>query len=475
MNFRRNLLFKLYKLSDICILITALLITFYITSYPSELIPFKEILTLRIRLINFIWLLVMIFIWYSVFTLSNLYRSRRLESEILVARDIFIATFLGTVIYFICSLFLGITDAPLYFWSVFWLASATLTIFFRVVLLKTFLEKVRLRGRNLNSVIIVGTNRRAYEFAKMLTDKKELGCQVIGFVDQSLHDPQEDINILGTLDNISEILSNNVVDEIIIALPIKSFYDNIQQVVQAAEEQGVPTRFLSHLFDTKIASLNIDFLDDFSTLKISSGPHESWQYSVKRMLDIVFSIILIVIFLPVMLLAAVAILIDSPGPILYKQLRIGKNKRIFQLYKFRTMVVNAENMQAELEKYNEMDGPVFKIHRDPRVIKVGRWLRAFSIDELPQLFNVLIGEMSLVGPRPLPVRDYSGFDQNWQRRRFSVSPGITCTWQVNGRNNVSFEKWMKMDMEYIDKWSLSLDIMILLKTLPAVLKRHGAS
>jgi lipopolysaccharide/colanic/teichoic acid biosynthesis glycosyltransferase len=161
--------------------------------------------------------------------------------------------------------------------------------------------------------------------------------------------------------------------------------------------------------------------------------------------------------------------------VFFIQERVGLNKRRFRLYKFRTMVADAEERRREIEHLNEASGPVFKIRNDPRCTPVGKFLRKTSIDELPQLFNVLKGDMSLVGPRPLPVRDYQGFDQDWQRRRFSVRPGITCLWQINGRSSTPFEKWMELDMEYIDRWSLGLDFKILAKTIPAVLKGAGAA
>ncbi len=176
-----------------------------------------------------------------------------------------------------------------------------------------------------------------------------------------------------------------------------------------------------------------------------------------------------------MVVTAIAIKLSSPGPVFFVQKRIGYNKRVFRLYKFRTMVENAEKSQQVLEKLNEMDGPVFKIQDDPRITPIGRWLRRLSIDELPQLYNVIRGDMSLVGPRPLPIRDYNGFGKDWQRRRFSVRPGLTCLWQINGRNNTTFENWMKLDLEYIDNWSFLGDMKILLKTVPAVFNGEGAS
>jgi lipopolysaccharide/colanic/teichoic acid biosynthesis glycosyltransferase len=175
------------------------------------------------------------------------------------------------------------------------------------------------------------------------------------------------------------------------------------------------------------------------------------------------------------LVAALLIKRSSPGPVFFVQERVGLNKRRFRLYKFRTMVADAEEKLAELEGLNELSGPVFKIKNDPRITPIGRFLRKASVDELPQLFNVLIGDMSLVGPRALPVRDYNGFDRDWHRRRFSVRPGITCLWQINGRNTIPFDKWMELDLEYIDTWSLWLDLKILLKTIPAVIRGHGAA
>jgi len=196
---------------------------------------------------------------------------------------------------------------------------------------------------------------------------------------------------------------------------------------------------------------------------------------VKRMMDILFSLFLLVIFSPLFLVSAVLIKRSSPGPVFFAQERVGLNKRRFRLYKFRTMIPDAERKLAELECFNELSGPVFKIKNDPRITPIGKFLRKTSIDELPQLYNVLIGDMSLVGPRALPVRDYNGFDQDWHRRRFSVRPGITCLWQVNGRNNIPFDQWMELDLEYIDNWSLWLDAKILLKTIPAVISGHGAA
>jgi lipopolysaccharide/colanic/teichoic acid biosynthesis glycosyltransferase len=193
-------------------------------------------------------------------------------------------------------------------------------------------------------------------------------------------------------------------------------------------------------------------------------------------MDLSASIILMVISAPVFVLTAIAIRLDSAGPIFFVQERVGFNKRRFSMIKFRTMTVDAEARMEEIEHLNEKQGtPIFKIKNDPRITRVGRWLRKTSIDELPQLVNVLMGDMSIVGPRPLSVRDAVRMEEAWQKRRFSVKPGLTCLWQVSGRSNLSFEQWMQLDLDYIDQWSLKLDASILLRTIPAIVLARGAS
>jgi lipopolysaccharide/colanic/teichoic acid biosynthesis glycosyltransferase len=208
-------------------------------------------------------------------------------------------------------------------------------------------------------------------------------------------------------------------------------------------------------------------------LTISSGPPDSLRLVVKRTIDLAISAVGLALFMPLFVFIAIAIKLDSQGPVLFAQDRVGLNRRRFKALKFRTMIQGADLMQPDLESLNEAEGPVFKIQDDPRITRLGRALRRLSLDELPQLFNVLVGDMSLVGPRPLPVRDVSRIDVRWHKRRFSVKPGITCLWQINSREP-KFEEWIRSDMEYIDNWSLSLDMKILAKTLPAVISGQGA-
>ena len=215
-------------------------------------------------------------------------------------------------------------------------------------------------------------------------------------------------------------------------------------------------------------------MDDEPILTVYTGsPHQLEYMWLKRLIDIVFASVTLLLFSPIFITIALLIKLTSAGPVFFKQERIGYNRRKFHMIKFRTMVDGADALQAQLEHLNEADGPAFKIENDPRITPIGRWLRRTSLDEVPQLINVLKGDMSLVGPRPLPVRDVLGIEQRWQKRRFSMRPGLTCLWQVGSRNQMLFEDWMKLDLQYIDQWSIRLDFLIIAKTIPAVIRGTG--
>jgi exopolysaccharide biosynthesis polyprenyl glycosylphosphotransferase len=276
------------------------------------------------------------------------------------------------------------------------------------------------------------------------------------------------------LSQVESVISQEPVDEVIVALPISKYGSLVETIVSVCEEQGIIVRVWTEMFNLRIAKSLVDEIDGVPIVTIRSGPQENWQLGLKLLLDLVGSAALLVLLLPLFAVVALLIRLDSPGPIFFYQERVGLNKRRFRLVKFRTMFDGANQQQQQLEHLNEADGPVFKIRSDPRVTRLGKLLRRYSIDELPQLFNVLKQDMSLVGPRPLPVRDVERIDKQGHKRRFSVKPGITCLWQVNGRSDVSFDHWVRLDLEYIDSWSLGLDMRILLKTIPAVVKGSGA-
>jgi exopolysaccharide biosynthesis polyprenyl glycosylphosphotransferase len=248
----------------------------------------------------------------------------------------------------------------------------------------------------------------------------------------------------------------------------------MEEIFLTCEEQGVKTRVLVDFFPHFRSEITLDRLEHLPLLTFSSAPENEYLLFLKRAFDLVLAVVLVIVGAP--LLAGIALLVrlTSPGPVIYRQLRCGLNGRKFWLYKFRSMYLGAEQDQSLLSYLNEADGPVFKISRDPRVTPIGRFLRRTSLDELPQLFNILKGDMSFVGPRPPLPQEVAQYER-WHRRRLRMKPGLTCLWALEGRSQISFARWMKLDMDYIDQWSLALDFKILLRTIPRVLTGRGAS
>jgi exopolysaccharide biosynthesis polyprenyl glycosylphosphotransferase len=282
-----------------------------------------------------------------------------------------------------------------------------------------------------------------------------------------------DCGVLGTVSDISTVLKNHVVDEVILAVP-RAMIPDVDAIAHACEEEGVKLRLMADVFDVHVARVSLVEVSGVPLLTLEPVAQEQAKVFVKRLLDLGMAIVLLFFIWPLLLAIAIAIRLDSRGPALFVQERVGQNKRRFQMYKFRTMFEGADRMQALLEHLNEARGPIFKISNDPRITRVGRLLRKTSLDELPQIFNIVTGEMSFVGPRPMSLRDVDLFDRGIQRKRFSVKPGITCIWQISGRSQLPFSKWLELDLYYIENWSLGLDFKILLKTIPAVLKGTGA-
>jgi len=251
--------------------------------------------------------------------------------------------------------------------------------------------------------------------------------------------------------------------------------DRVETIIKLCEIEGVEAWLVADFFATQIAQASFDEMSGHPLIVFRSAPETSWQVLAKLLLDFTGALGLLLISALPMLVIGLIIKLSSPGPMFFRQQRSGLNGKPFTIYKFRTMMTNAEQFQHELAAMNEMSGPVFKITKDPRITPVGKWLRKWSLDELPQLFNVLRGEMSLVGPRPLPVDEVKRFNDLAHRRRLSVKPGLTCLWQVTGRNQISdFKEWVRLDLEYIDNWSIWLDLQILLRTVPAVIIGTGA-
>jgi exopolysaccharide biosynthesis polyprenyl glycosylphosphotransferase len=364
------------------------------------------------------------------------------------------------------------------FLVIFWTISTALLCVSRF-LLRIGLARVRAHGRNLRYMLILGTNPRALEFARKIAASPERGYLILGFIDNDWPGLGQfnatGFKLVSDYAGLAEYLRRNVVDEVVNFLPFGSFNKHFTEVAGLCEQHGIIMRFNPDVFGLKTARWHAEEFDGDNFIATYAGANEGWPLIMKRSLDISISLLMMLLASPLLACVALAIKLTSPGPVFFTQERVGVNKRRFKLYKFRTMVPNAEKLMPQLVSKNEASGPVFKIKNDPRITPIGKWLRRSSIDELPQLLNVLKGDMSLVGPRPLPVRDYEGFSEDWQRRRFSVKPGITCLWQVNGRSDISFDRWMLLDLQYMDEWSLWLDVKILAKTIPAVMKGSGAA
>jgi exopolysaccharide biosynthesis polyprenyl glycosylphosphotransferase len=323
-------------------------------------------------------------------------------------------------------------------------------------------------------VVLVGSGPRAAELYRQLASDPHQASDVIGFVDSAPQRALEGHGVthLGGVRHLENVLMHRVVDDVLIALPVKSHYDEVRQTLTACARLGVRASYSADLFGGPSAVPSP--VGDLAAIMSMSPTPSAELLVLKRALDIIGAVVLIVLLAPVMLGVAVAIKLTSRGPVLFAHDRYGHMKRLFRMYKFRTMVVGAERLQNELEGQNEASGPVFKIRDDPRVTVIGRFLRRSSLDELPQFWHVLTGEMSLVGPRPLPLRDVGRFSEPWLMRRFSMRPGVTCLWQIGGRSDLDFERWIELDLEYIGRWSLGLDFAILLRTIPAVLRGVGA-
>jgi len=476
-SYRRKVLLNALKLFDLLLTMAMFLLATYIALPRRSAMSLEEFLSMRVKVENFVLFAVLLLMWHLVHAAFGLYNSRRMLSCLADVRDVIKASVAGTVLMGAAGFALHVRMFSVRFLFIFCVAACAASILSRI-LMRIMLQQARKHGRNLRNIVVVGTGRQASQFAEMIESRPELGYRILGFVDQSWAGLDEFCQdghpILCDFDGLEEFLRTSVVDEVVIALPTSTLYAQAAKVAAICGLQGIMIRVFSDFFDLRLANASAD--DILGGLLIShyTSMAEGWRTDAKRVFDIVVSSVLLLLLSPLFLVIAILIKLSGPGPVFFTQDRIGLCKRQFRMYKFRTMVVNAEQRMRELEHLNEASGPVFKLKDDPRITPLGKLLRQSSLDELPQLINVLKGEMSLVGPRPLPVRDYQGFNQDWQRRRFSVRPGLTCLWQIAGRSSIPFETWMQLDLQYIDRWSFWLDLRILMRTIPAVLKGFGA-
>jgi exopolysaccharide biosynthesis polyprenyl glycosylphosphotransferase len=356
--------------------------------------------------------------------------------------------------FFVVVIFIGIEKTLLYFLA----------------------NYIRQKGKNRKRVIIIGTGTRTKKFIEVVNKNFSWGLDILGLltgdedkVGQTLYG----YKVLDTYKNIIKIVKELNPEEIIITISTKRF-DRIREVLEICESVGIPVRLNSDFFGKITKDVRVDNLYGLNIISFGYTKQKEWQLFIKRLMDIIVSAVALILLSPIMLIIALLIYLQDGRPILYSWHVVGYNRKPIKSWKFRTMVRNADEIKKQLMKNNEMSGPVFKLTNDPRILPVGKFLRKYSLDELPQLFSVLKGDLSLVGPRPPLQYEFNEFDL-WHRRKLSVKPGLTCLWQVSGRSKITdFNEWAKLDLEYIDNWSLLLDIKILLKTIPVVLLGKGA-
>ncbi|HMO46673.1 MAG TPA: sugar transferase [Rubrivivax sp.] len=423
-------------------------------------------------------LLVLGLAWLAVFNALVHYETNRLKSLRSQVFDVIRATTASAFLLMLAASVFDFARISREAVVIFWLIATCLCVLTRL-LLRWTLMAVRRSGYNYRHLLILGFNEQAVQMAQRIDANPVLGYKIHGFISE--HDEpgarprlQTPYPVMGTFKDLQAILEKGPVDEIILCVPFMQHIAIFDRAVRLAQELGIVVRMFPDKADSRLLSrLHIERFEGDHVVTLFRE-QMLMQLLLKRLMDIVLSAVGLIVLSPLLLIAALAIKLSSPGPVLFAQERVGMNKRLFKLYKFRSMYADAEKRRSELEHLNEMDGPVFKIKNDPRITPIGRFIRKTSIDELPQLLNVLRGQMSLVGPRPPLPAEVDQYEWLY-RRRLSIKPGITCLWQISGRNEISFKQWMEMDKAYIDSWSLWLDVKILAKTIPAVVFSKGAS
>ncbi len=417
---------------------------------------------------------VLLVIWgglLSYFGLYESFRTKQITDVLLIVTEagLFGWAFFSGFLY--ATKFHSISRLHIFYSFIF----AMLLISIEKIILIRYFKYQQKKGIDIRNILIVGTGKRAQRFINSINRNIEWGIKIIGLIDNEVTKGSVICGhpVIGDLKDVNQLIHTYVIDEVVFVVP-RSWLGMIEETMYICETEGMQVSVAVDLFELRISKAKQTYLDGFPMLRFENTPDKLMSLFIKRLFDLVISGTALVLLSPVLAITAIAVKTTSKGCVFFRQYRSSLHGRKFTLYKFRTMVEDAEAMLKDLLVFNEMQGPVFKIKNDPRITMVGKFLRKFSIDELPQLWNVFKGDMSLVGPRP-PIPSEVERYEPWQRRRLSMPPGITCLWQVNGRNKiVDFEEWMRLDLEYIDNWSLWLDFKILLKTFPTVLLGIGA-
>jgi exopolysaccharide biosynthesis polyprenyl glycosylphosphotransferase len=406
--------------------------------------------------------------WAVVFARYGLYASRRITGRLREFSAIFHAVFAGSAIVAIVAYSMRVDVARR--WVLFTFLFTLVTVSLEREMARRVFTRLRRSGKLMRRVVIVGANDEGRAIAEMCDRDRSVGYEVLGFVDD--HASSNGIAVLGRTVDLFDVVENSGATGVIIATTALDV-DTSNRVARELSEAGVHVELSSSLRDIASARLFVRPIGRFPVVYLEPVRRDGWRSGAKRTFDLVLALTGVVLLAPLFGLIAIAIKLDSRGPVLFRQIRIGRDGKPFIIYKFRTMVHDAEQRLDELHTHNEADGPLFKIRQDPRVTRVGRILRSISFDEFPQIWNVLRNEMSMVGPRPALPAEVLSWDPK-VRQRLRVKPGLTGMWQVNGRSDTSFEDYVRLDLYYVDNWSLITDIGIILRTIPTMLRRDGA-
>lgn len=475
---RQRVRTRVARLLDLAMMTAAFLSAAGAMQSPMGPRSLGQLLELRVTVASVLAFSLLLIGWHAALNALGLYPPAGFASSRREAPAVAAGATAATAILLVGDLVLDVRLITPAFLVAFWISGAAFA--FTVRWARRALHRFARRGeRGRRNLIIVGTNRRAHELYRRLDAVADSDYRFLGFVD----DPwpgmmaiyRDRLPVIGTLGEAPRLLRDAVVDEVVLALPLWSYYKQASEVAAICAEQGITLHVVADLFPLRGGLRRTAADADPPIVTLYPAAQRGASAVVKRAIDVVVSLVLLVLLSPIFLLTAILIKLDSPGPIFFLQQRRGLHKRPFTMIKFRTMRPDAENLLVAVEALNEATGPSFKIRNDPRVTAVGRILRRLSIDELPQLLNVLMGDMSLVGPRPLFGWEYERIGEPWIKRRYCVKPGITGLWQVSGRSDLPFERRVELDFEYIDNWSLDLDFRILARTIPAVVRRKGAA
>ena len=470
-----RLIGALYLFADLVLVLVSFLLAHEIRSHIASLRPLYP-------LSYYPWIVPLIVsIWIGVGIVTGIYREIREEELRRSFRDPAKVGIISTTLLFAITFAFKVAFISRLLLGFYAVLDLILMTAFRLVA-RRFAGPLRRSVAGFRNFLLVGDGPEVLEVAHVLEANESRGMRLIGFVRVMTPAPREGtLSPTGrgksypvfTLVQLSELLRQRVIDEVIFAVS-KDELEKLEEAFLLCELEGVKARVLLSFFPHIISKVSLERMGDRPLLTFSATPEEEHLLLLKRVMDFVMAFVLLLLLSPLLLILALLIKLTSRGPVLYRQARCGLGGRKFTLYKFRSMRPGADLHREELEALNEIDGPAFKIRNDPRCTGIGRFMRKFSLDELPQLVNILKGDMSFVGPRP-PLPEEVEKYENWQRRRLRMQPGLTCLWALEGRSKLSFRRWMELDLQYIDNWSMSLDWKILLKTIPVVLLGRGAS